>query len=113
MVAEAERRPCYVAGMYGLIVKLATQPGQRDAVIPHLLRCATMMPGCLSYIIAKDPADENAIWATEVWDSERNHDASFSLPAIQEAVGVVRPLVVGVQSKVVTVPVGGHGLQQK
>lgn len=96
--------------MYGLIVKLAVQPGQRDVVISHLVRCATGMPGCRSYIVAKDTADENAIWATEVWDSEASHDASFSLPAVKETVGLVRPLVVGIESKVITTPVGGHGL---
>jgi len=98
--------------MYGLIVKLAAQPGQRDVVISHLVRCATGMPGCFSYIVAKDPVDENAIWATEVWDSERSHDASFSLPAVQESIRVVRPLVMGIESKVITTPVGGHGLPQ-
>jgi hypothetical protein len=42
--------------------------------------------------------------------SERSHDASFSLPAVKETVGLVRPLVVGIESKVITTPVGGHGL---
>jgi len=98
--------------MYGLIVKLAAQPGRRDAVIPILVRCATVMPGCLSYIVARDPTDENAIWVTEVWDTEASHDASFSLPAIQEAVGLARPMIVGMQSKVITTPVGGQGLPQ-
>jgi len=96
--------------MYGLIVKLAAQAGKRDAVISMLMGCITGMPGCLSYVVAKDPADENAIWATEVWDSEASHDASFSLPAVQAAVAQVRPLVAGVESKVVTEPVGGCGL---
>jgi len=64
----------------------------------------------MSYVVAKDPTDENAIWATEVWDSEGSHDASFTLPAVQAAVAQVRPMVVGVKSKVVTEPVGGCGL---
>jgi len=96
--------------MYGLIVKLMVQPGKRDAVISLLLGCITGMPGCLSYVVAKDPTDQDAIWATEVWDSEASHDASFSLPAVQAAVAEVRPLVVGVASKVATEPVGGCGL---
>jgi quinol monooxygenase YgiN len=96
--------------MYGLIVKLAAQPGKRDAVISILLGCVTGMPGCLSYVVAKDVADEDAIWATEVWDCEASHDASFSLPAIREAVAQARLQLVGMQSKVVTEPVGGCGL---
>lgn len=96
--------------MYGLIVKLDAHPGRREAVISILLQCAPVMPGCLSYIVAKDMADENAIWVTEVWDSEASHDASFSLPAIKEAIVSVRPMMMGIQSKVITAPVGGHGL---
>ena len=61
-------------------------------------------------LLAKDASDENGIWATEVWDSEASHDASFSLPAVQAAVAQVRPIVAGVASKVVTEPIGGCGL---
>jgi quinol monooxygenase YgiN len=68
------------------------------------------MPGCTGYVVAKDPSDENAIRATEVWDSEASHDASFTLPAVKTAVEKVRPMVVGVRSKVATEPVGGWGL---
>lgn len=96
--------------MYGLIVRLAAHPGKRDVVISILLGSVPGMPGCLSYIVAKDPAEENAIWATEVWDCEASHDASFSLPSVLAAVAQVRPLVAGVVSKVVTEPVGGCGL---
>ncbi len=98
--------------MYGLIVKLEAHPGQRDAVIPILVHCIQNMPGCMSYIVAKDPADENAIWATEVWDSQASHDASLTLPAVKAAVEQVKPMVVGVQSKLVTEPVGGWGLRR-
>jgi hypothetical protein len=38
------------------------------------------MPGCLSYIIAKDPADQHALWITEVWDSQTSHQASLIPP---------------------------------
>jgi quinol monooxygenase YgiN len=98
--------------MHGLIVKLTARPGQRDAMISILVHCVQNMPGSMSYIVAKDPADENAIWATEVWDSEASHDASFTLPAVKAAVEQVKPMVVGVQSKVVTQPVSGYGLQR-
>ena len=29
------------------------------------------MPGCLSYVVARDPTDADAIWITEVWDARR------------------------------------------
>ena len=57
--------------MYGLIGKMAAVAGQRDALIAILLEDAGLdaMPGCLSYVVATDPADADAIWITEVWDS--------------------------------------------
>ena len=42
--------------MYGLIVKLTIVPGKRDEMIRILWESAADMPGCLSYIVAKDSA---------------------------------------------------------
>lgn len=63
--------------MYGLIGKMTAVPGKRDALIAILLEGVSGMPGCLSYVVAKDTADSNAIWITEVWDSQESHKASI------------------------------------
>ena len=68
------------------------------------------MPGCLSYIVARDSTDPNAIWITEVWDSQASHEASLSLPSVQEAIALGRPLIASFSDRIVTEPVGGHGL---
>jgi quinol monooxygenase YgiN len=68
------------------------------------------MPGCLSYVVAHDPDDADALWITEVWDSEASHKASLGLPAVQEAIAMARPLIAGFDSRVVTAPIGGIGL---
>jgi quinol monooxygenase YgiN len=68
--------------MYGLIGKLTAKPGQRDALAAILLEGLRDMPGCLSYIVASDPADADALWTTEVWDRKESHDASLSLPSV-------------------------------
>ena len=96
--------------MYGLIGKMIAAPGQRDALIAILLEGIEAMPGCLSYVVAEDPADANAIWITEVWDSEASHKASLSLPAVQQAIARGKPLIAGFGDYVKTAPVGGHGL---
>lgn len=96
--------------MYGLIGKMTAVPGQRDALIAILVGGVNRMPGCLSYIVATDPTDVNAIWITEVWDSEADHDASLSLPSVEQAIAKGRPLIAGFSNRTVTVPVGGHGL---
>jgi quinol monooxygenase YgiN len=68
------------------------------------------MPGCLSYIVANDPADANAIWITEVWDSKASHEASLKLPSVQAAIAKGRPMITGFGERFETEPVGGHGL---
>jgi len=96
--------------MYGLIVKIAGVAGKRDALIEILLENVSGMPGCLSYVIAKDSSDANAVWITEVWDSEQSHRGSLSLPSVQAAMTRGKPLIAGFGSSNVTEPVGGQGL---
>ena len=96
--------------MYGLIGKMTAVAGQRDAVAAMLLESTQAMPGCLSYVIAADPADVDALWITEVWDSAASHKASLSLPAVQAVIAKARPLIAGFSNRVETVPLGGYGL---
>ena len=96
--------------MYGLIAKMNTKPGQRDALIAVLIEGTAAMPGCLSYIVAKDPADSEAIWVTEAWESRTSHQASLSLASVQQAMAKGRPLIAGFGERFETQPVGGHGL---
>jgi quinol monooxygenase YgiN len=96
--------------MFGLIGKMMAAPGQRDALIAILLEGTADMPGCLSYVIARDPGDTNALWITEVWDNEASHRASLSLPAVQQAIARGKPIIAGFGERTVTEPVGGHGL---
>jgi quinol monooxygenase YgiN len=96
--------------MYGLIGKITAVTGQRETLIAILLKGTAAMPGCLSYIIARDTADPDAIWVTEVWDSQASHQASLALPAVQEAIAQGRPLIAGFGERFVTEPMGGYGL---
>lgn len=68
------------------------------------------MPGCLSYIVATDPKDADALWITEVWDSPDSHKASLALPMVQEALTAGRPLIAGFAERFETNPLGGAGL---
>ncbi len=96
--------------MYGLIGKMLTVPGKRDALVSILLDGLTKMPGCLSYIVAADPTDSNALWITEVWASQESHRASLDLPLVKQAIARGRPLVAGFGERYETSPIGGHGL---
>lgn len=97
--------------MYGLIGKIQAVPGKRDELIEILIAGTSEMPGCLSYVVAKDSEDADAIWVTEVWDSKESHEASLSLPSVQEAIAQGRPLIAGFEDRFETEPVGGHGLE--
>jgi quinol monooxygenase YgiN len=93
--------------MYGLIVKLTLAPGKREEMIRILKESAANMPGCLSYVVAKDSADENVLWVTEVWDSATSHDASLSLPSVKNAIPQAKQIVSAFDKIAATTPVWG------
>ncbi len=97
--------------MYGLIGKMTAVPGQRDALAAILLEGTHEMPGCLSYVIATDPADPDALWITEVWNTQAEHRASLDLSGVKAAIAKGRPLIAGFSNRVETAPIGGYGLR--
>jgi quinol monooxygenase YgiN len=97
--------------MYGLIGKIVAVPGERDALAAILLEGTDAMPGCLSYIVAADPGDPDALWITEVWDAKSSHEASLTLPAVRDAIARGRPLIARFDEHIETRPLGGHGLR--
>ena len=97
--------------MYGLIGRILATPGKRDELAAILVPGEGGMPGCLSYIVATDPQNPDALWVTEVWDDrEPHHRASLKLPAVQAAIAKGRPLIAGFDNRVETEVLGGIGL---
>lgn len=96
--------------MYGLIGKIKAISGRREELIFILSENASQMPGCLSYVVARDSADPDAVWVTEVWQDRASHENSLSLPAVQRAVSQGRSLIAGFGERFETEPVSGHGL---
>lgn len=99
--------------MYGLIGKMIAAEGKRDELLAIMSQEVTSMPGCLSYVIAKDCKDPNGIWISEVWDSEASHKASLSIPAVQQTIAKAKPLIAGFGDYFTTEPVGGIGLPKR
>jgi quinol monooxygenase YgiN len=99
--------------MYGLIGSFSAHSGKRDELVAVMTESLSEMPGCLSYVIAKDPADPDLIWITEVWDSADNHKASLKLPQVSETIQKAMPLIKGFGQHTETIPVGGYGLMKK
>jgi quinol monooxygenase YgiN len=98
---------------YGCYVKFTAQPGQRDALVKHLLSAAAGVseaPGCELYIINTSPTEPECVWVTEVWRSQQEHDTSLTLVGAQEAIKQVLPLLAGRPEKIDVLPVGGKGI---
>ncbi|HEV7345800.1 MAG TPA: putative quinol monooxygenase [Devosia sp.] len=91
--------------MYGLIGKLLAAPGKREELLAILMDNTDTMPGCRSYIIARDPASDDGIWVTEVWDSKDSHAASLQLPHVQAMIAKARPIIAGFGERFETEPV--------
>lgn len=98
--------------MYGLIGKILATPGQRDTLAELLVACTqgAPMPGCLSYVVAADPTDDDAVWVTEVWIDAAHHAASLDLPHVRAAITDARPIIAGFGDRHELNPIGGLGL---
>jgi quinol monooxygenase YgiN len=96
--------------MYGLIGRITANSGKRAELAAALLEATPGMPGCLSYIVANDAADPDALWVTEVWTDREHHQASLYLPAVQAAIAKGRPLIAAFSDRHETTPLGGVGL---
>ena len=99
--------------MYGLIGRIKAVAGKRGELAAVLVQEDGGMPGCLSYVVAEDPADADALWVTEVWVDQAAHRASLALLAVQAAIARGRPLTAGFDSRVETNVLGGIGLGDK
>jgi quinol monooxygenase YgiN len=95
--------------MYGLIGQMKAAPGKRDELVAILAEGTGGMPGCLSYIVAKDASDPDALWITEVWTDQASHAGSLKLASVQAAITKARPIIAGFGHRFETVPVGGVG----
>ncbi len=100
--------------MFAMYGKVLAKPGYRDEMVELLLeasRLLTPLPGCLMYIVNTEPAQPDAVWVTEIWRSEAEHDASLKMESVLEVIARSRPLVAGFEG-IRLVPVGGKGLPE-
>ena len=93
--------------MYGLIGSFKARPGQREALISLMAGSSTNMPGCRSYVIARDLSDPDLIWITEVWESKDDHANSLKIPEIRATIDKAMPLIDEFGTRVETDPVAG------
>lgn len=91
--------------MYGLIGRFKAQSGKRDELLSIMTAGAVKMPGCISYVIAKDPGDPEGIWITEVWEHKESHAGSLNIPEVKATIEKAMPLIAGFDQHIETEPV--------
>lgn len=91
--------------MYGLIGKFRSASGKREELIAIMKSGSVKMPGCLSYVVAKDTVDPDALWITEVWTDKESHKASLAIPEVTETIKKAMPLIAGFDQHIETEPV--------
>jgi quinol monooxygenase YgiN len=99
---------------YGLHGHLQATAGNGDQLAAVLLQAAELVAtakGCHLYLVSRDPESSDAVWVTEVWDTQADHDASLGVPGVRELIGKAMPLLTGApQSGQQLTVIGGVGL---
>ena len=93
--------------MFGLVGKMRAAPGRRAELIAILSGGTQNMPGCIHYIVSEYIAEADAIWITEIWDSEDSHKASLQLADVKAAIAKGRPLIAGFDLSARMKPISG------
>jgi len=89
---------------WGLLGRMKAQPGQRDALIAVLRESSAGVPGKLVYLFQIEPADPDAFWINEVWESQAAYDACLTMPQVQRGLQRAAPLIVGIEHRTETIP---------
>jgi quinol monooxygenase YgiN len=93
--------------MDAMMGRIEATPGNRDALAESLVHDVDDMPGCLTYLVAVDPQDENGVWIAEAWVSHEAHSAWLESDATRALIDQIRPLMAGYSERHELRPVGG------
>ena len=98
---------------YGLCGRMVATSGNGDALAGHLLDAASALQdvrSCHLYAVNRDPADADAVWVVEFWESAAAHQASLELDAVQELIAKARPIIASMGDRIEFEPLGGKGV---
>ncbi len=98
---------------YGLCGKIVATAGNGDDLVSYLLDAAVALEDvdeCHLYAVSRDPAEPEAVWVVEFWESADAHQASLDLRAVQELISRARPIIAAMGERFELQPVGGKGL---
>lgn len=98
---------------YGRCGRIVATSGNGDALAGYLLDAASALQdvgGCHLYVVSRDPAEAEAIWVVEFWESAEAHRASLELNAVQELIARARPIIAAMGEPLELQALGGKGL---
>ena len=98
---------------YGCYVKFTAQSSKRDALVELLLKAAeqvTPIAECELYVINTSPDEPEAVWVTEIWNSQADSEAALKVEGAKENIQQVLALLADKPQRTVVQPVGGKGL---
>jgi quinol monooxygenase YgiN len=90
--------------MFGQINKITAAAGKREELLRLVISGSDKMPGCRSFVVAKDAEDADVIWVTEVWDSPDLHKASMDIPDVKASVEQAMPMIARFETVATTIP---------
>ncbi len=99
--------------LFGLFGTMTALEGQRDALAKNLLRASELMgavPGCLLYAVSTSDTEPNAVFVMEIWQDEKAHGASLSMPGVRDLVKDTMPLLACAPEGKRFTPLGGKGI---
>ncbi len=101
--------------LFGLFGKMTAHEGQRDALAQNLLKAAELMrgaDGCLMYVVSTSTTEPDAVFVMEIWQDEKAHGASLSMPGVRDLITSTMPLLAKDPEGRRFSPLGGKGLDK-
>lgn len=76
---------------------LGVVAGKGDELVRHLTRRSDALRdvGCLAYEVGINDEKPDTVFVLELWQNQAAHQASLSLPQVQESIAAARPLLSG------------------
>ena len=97
--------------------KMTAKPGAGEALAQKMLEVADSLrevAGCELYVINRSVTEPDAIWVTELWQSQEQLDESLQSPGARENIQEVLALVAeGGFERVDLEPLGGVGYPER
>lgn len=99
---------------YGVNGKLVAKEGEGKALLAYLLTAARELEkvdNCFCYSVGTNEEEAEAVYVYEIWEDEKAHKDSLTLPAVQKLIAEARPIIADMVSYPKLEIHGGKGIE--